>query len=471
MRIGGRGVWSGRGRITASRKLNSSMRVVTRSPVHSRHRRSRFRSNRRPRCPKGTPTASNSRAYQPAATPRIRRPREMTSSVPSVFATTIGLRSGSTSTPVPSRIRLVRTAMAVKVTRASRIGKEGSTPRMTWSQAQSDSKPSSSARTSYRISPSMSGVSVGPTKFLSARPQAVMPARSSCEEPPLRVDGAQERELLLCWRLRRLDALRHQDLEARLGGDGVPRDARVEGVQPEALVVGIEAKQAERRHHAGHASEEEPGLPAAVAAGQVPGARDEVDRLHETAPLVDGEHDGLFAERDDVVGATRTRQPHRGLPVLAAERARVEVAVAVDLGAADEAVVEEAALGEEEGVRDAGQHRRVPSGPHLVRRDREPPRLDPGPDDAALDHQREPRGMAPLGEDRGQEGDADAGEDGRIVPELAGAHDGEELGRRVPRRRHPASSRARPAWRARRSLPNRSRYSACVAGPYTNRSR
>jgi len=79
--------------------------------------------------------------------------------------------------------------------------------------------------------------------------------------------------------------------------------------------------------------------------------------------------------------------------------------------------------------------------------------------------------MAVLGEDRGQEGDADAGEHGRIVPQLAGAHDGEELGRRVPRRCHPASSRARLAWRASRSRPNRSRYSACVAGPYTNRSR
>src|SRR2546430_3456726 len=259
MRMGGRGVWSGRGRITASRRLNSSTRAVTRSPVHSRHRRSRFRSNRRPRCLKGTPTASNSRAYQPAATPRIRRPREMTSSVPSVFATTIGLRSGSTSTPVPSRKRVVRAAMAVRVPSASRIGKEGSTPRMTWSHAQSDSKPSSSARTAYRIRPSMSGASVGPTKFRSARPQAVTPGRrSSCEEPPLRVDGAQERELVLRRRLRRLDALGHQDLEARLGGDRVPRHARVEGVQPEGLVVRIEAEQAERRHHAGHAPEEEP---------------------------------------------------------------------------------------------------------------------------------------------------------------------------------------------------------------------
>ena len=92
---------------------------------------SRLRSKSRPRRLNGTPTASNSRAYQPAATPRIKRPFEITSSVPSVFAATVGFRSGSTSTPVPSLIRLVRAAMAVSVPTASRIGKDGSTPRIT----------------------------------------------------------------------------------------------------------------------------------------------------------------------------------------------------------------------------------------------------------------------------------------------------------------------------------------------------
>ena len=92
---------------------------------------SRLRSNSRPRCLKGTPTASNSRAYQPAATPRISRPLLMTSSVPMALAATVGLRSGSTSTPVPSLIVDVRAAMAVSVPTASRMGKDGSTPRMT----------------------------------------------------------------------------------------------------------------------------------------------------------------------------------------------------------------------------------------------------------------------------------------------------------------------------------------------------
>ena len=47
------------------------------------------------------------------------------------FAATVGLRNGSTRTPVPSRILDVRAAIAVSVPTASRIGNDGSTPRIT----------------------------------------------------------------------------------------------------------------------------------------------------------------------------------------------------------------------------------------------------------------------------------------------------------------------------------------------------
>jgi hypothetical protein len=39
-------------------------------------------------------------------------------------------------------MRDVRAAIAVRVPTASRIGNDGSTPRITWSHAHSDSKPS-----------------------------------------------------------------------------------------------------------------------------------------------------------------------------------------------------------------------------------------------------------------------------------------------------------------------------------------
>jgi len=103
--------------------------------------------------------------------------------------------------------------------------------------------------------------------------------------------------------------------------------------------------------------------------------------------------------------------------------------VPVDLGAPHEPDVHEAALREQEGVGDPGQHGRAAPGAHLVGRDRQPVRRDLGADDPALDHQREPRRVAPPGERRREQGHADAGEDDRVVPELAGGDDREQLGR------------------------------------------
>ena len=67
-----------------------------------------------PRRSKGTPMASNSRLYQPEAMPMSRRPFESWSMLASCFASSTGLRSGSTRMPVPSLMRLVRAATAGK---------------------------------------------------------------------------------------------------------------------------------------------------------------------------------------------------------------------------------------------------------------------------------------------------------------------------------------------------------------------
>ena len=231
----------------------------------------------------------------------------------------------------------------------------------------------------------------------------------------------------------------------------------MQGLEAHPLAVGIEAENPERRDDPRDAAEEQAGFPPALSALEVARAGDEVDPLDEAALLVDGEHEDFLAERDDVVGAAGPWQPHLRPAVLAADHARVEVPVPVDLGAADEAAVQEAALREQEGVRDARQHRRPVRGAHLVGRDREPSGRDPGADDAALDHQRQPRRVALLGEHRREEGYPDAREDGRVVAELARAHDGEQLGRRPARRPHRVSSLAYLAWRLRRSRPKRSR--------------
>jgi hypothetical protein len=134
---------------------------------------------------------------------------------------------------------------------------------------------------------------------------------------------------------------------------------------------------------------------------------------------VGGQDDDLLAERGDVVGATGAGQAHLRLPVVGAEHAGVDVAVLIDLRAAHEAVVEEAALREEKRVGDARQHLRAMTGTHLVGGDRQPPGLDARSDDSALDHHRQPRRVALLGQRRGEEGDTDAGEHGRVVAQNA----------------------------------------------------
>ena len=90
---------------------------------------------------KDTPHASNSRSYQPAATPSINRPPDIRSRLAVVFASTTGFRSGSTKIPVPNDIRLVTVEIAASVDRDSRNGKGDLVPSRMWSQTHSESNP------------------------------------------------------------------------------------------------------------------------------------------------------------------------------------------------------------------------------------------------------------------------------------------------------------------------------------------
>ncbi len=202
----------------------------------------------------------------------------------------------------------------------------------------------------------------------------------------------------------------------------------VRGLDPHAPGVRVEAEDAERGNDARDAAEQEPGGPARAVAGEPRRARDEVDALDEAPLLVRRHDDHLAAQRGDVVGAAGPGQADFRLPVVGAEHARVDVAVLVDLRAAHEADVDEAALGEQERVGDARQHRRPMAGAHLVGGDRQPPRRDLGADDAALDDHRQPRRVTALGERGGQQRHADAREDRRVVAELARGDHGQKLG-------------------------------------------
>src|SRR6185437_10642229 len=82
-----------------------------------------------------------------------------------------------------------------------------------------------------------------------------------------------------------------------------------------------------------------------TVAAQVTRTRDEVDRVDERALRLRHDDEDLLRVDRDLARAARARQPHLGLRVVA-DRRGVEVAVAVDLRAAQEADVDVAAFQE-----------------------------------------------------------------------------------------------------------------------------
>jgi len=69
------------------------------------------------------PQASYSSFCQPTPSPMLTRPRDMTSSVASCFASSTAGRSGAITTPVDSRIRCVTPAKAASTIKGSNQGK------------------------------------------------------------------------------------------------------------------------------------------------------------------------------------------------------------------------------------------------------------------------------------------------------------------------------------------------------------
>src|SRR5262249_36870749 len=232
-------------------------------------------------------------------------------------------------------------------------------------------------------------------------------------------------------------------------------------------------EETERRHDAANATEEQAAPAPSVAARQVARTRDEVDRLDEAASLVGREDDDLAAKGNDVIGAAAAREAHLG-PLIASDDGGVQIAVAVDLRAADEADVQEAALGHEEDVRDAGQHLSAMGGAYLVGGDRQPSGLPLRPDDSALHHDREIRGLQTLSQHGGHHRRTHSGEDHLAILQLACPHDREQLVRRdvllcaahVSRwRAQGASARARSRALPRAAWPKSPRTAGWVAGP------
>ena len=178
------------------------------------------------------------------------------------------------------------------------------------------------------------------------------------------------------------------------------------------------------RASAGHSP-----LLAGLAEGAGAGARDEVDLVGES-PLVELHHDErALGEDGDLAGAAGAGEAHLGGGV-AADDCRVEVAVLVNLRAAQKAHLDLAVLEEVlEHLAHARDHerasheRRIADGRgHAVRN---------GTHGAGLVDHAEVGGVGRPGEVAGEVGEPDADEHHRSVGQLARRLHGHELARRV----------------------------------------
>src|SRR5512132_217163 len=104
-----------------------------------------------------------------------------------------------------------------------------------------------------------------------ARPNWVT-SISSPDELPRGIEHAQDAQLLFARRLGRRQPVRHLHLEAGIGPYVVHADPGVESLDAHPSALRVEAEEAERRHHARDAAEEQAAFAAAVAALEPAGA-------------------------------------------------------------------------------------------------------------------------------------------------------------------------------------------------------
>src|SRR3990170_2121299 len=84
----------------------------------------------------------------------------------------------------------------------------------------------------------------------------------------------------------------------------------MQALQSHGLCLFIEAHNTEMSYHPSHLPEKEACLLAGVASVQEAGARHKIDSRDKAAALVHRHHDHPAAERDDIVGAAATGEPH-----------------------------------------------------------------------------------------------------------------------------------------------------------------
>src|SRR5262249_7509496 len=149
----------------------------------------------------------------------------------------------------------------------------------------------------------------------------------------------------------------------------------------------------------------------------------------EAAAVVVGDDEDAPAQRGQVVGAAAAREADLRPGVVRADQGRVEVAVGVDLGAAEEGVVHQTALAGLHDVTHAGRHEAPVEGARVADADRHGGQLRG--DAAGLEEDDQVRRGGALGEHGGGAGHARADGDGAAVLQQAGGTADHQLHRVV----------------------------------------
>src|SRR4029453_3895921 len=195
------------------------------------------------------------------------------------------------------------------------------------------------------------------TSSPTRRPRSMVPL--GCLSPPPPGPGVpppQDLQVGRCRRLQLVHLRMDEQLEAGVSADVLHGDAGLQAAQAHPPAPRLEVEQGQVGDDGARPLGDQAGLVAGVPAAEVARAGHEVDPLDEAAGVVGGAPQHLVAERGDVVGAARAGQAD-ARPPDRADEAGVDVAVRVDLSGAEEAVVEEAGLRQQEDVGGGGWRR------------------------------------------------------------------------------------------------------------------
>src|SRR5207244_5330005 len=155
---------------------------------------------------------------------------------------------------------------------------------------------------------------------------------------------AQNAQLLLAWGSRRRRRTGQVQGKARGLLYLLQLDAWVKAQNVHPLAAGVVSHDGEIGDHAIRAGArgQTSGL-ASAGTSEIAWGGQDVELVHEAAAVVIGHHQDVPAQRSTIIGAAAACKAYAWPDIVAADHRRVEIAVGIDLGAAQKTILNQAA--------------------------------------------------------------------------------------------------------------------------------